>query len=153
MFNKGGEQIFRELNHARRESVRKKKRADGAARQRREHIRNGDFSKASKPGDSRQPLRLDFNPKGRGGQGELKKKRARGTKSKNSCTRSKDGCREGCIQFRNESVVHPRPKLINKRPKALSCGTIRYILSNKSEQDKYQFSRPIYIGLSEKRLR
>ena len=120
MFNKGGEQIFRELNHARRESVRKKKRADGAARQRREHIRNGDLSKASKPGDGREPLRLDLNPKGRGGKGELKESEHGALSRKILALGRKMGAGKVAIQLRNEGDVHPRPKHKKKRPKTLS---------------------------------
>ena len=139
-FNKRGEQIVRELNRARRESDRKKERADGAARQRREYIRNGELSKAFKPGDGRYPFWLDFKPKGRRGKGEFVLNEHKALIQRIFALGQKMGAGKIAIQLRNEGVVHPRPKHKKKKPKPLSPGTIRYYLSNRSVLGEYQFS-------------
>ena len=125
-FNKRGEQIIRELNRARRESDRKKQRADSAARQRREHIRNGELSQAFKPGDGRSPFWVDFFPKARGGKGEFKLNDHKWLIQRIFELGRTMGAGKIAIQLRNEGVVHPRPRNKKKKPKPLSPGTVRY---------------------------
>ena len=139
-FNKRGEQIVRELNRARRESDRKKERADGAARQRREYIRNGEFSKGFRPGDGRSPFWVDFFPKARGGNGEFKLNDHKWLIQRIFELGRTMGAGKIAIQLRNEGVVHPRPRNKKKKPKPLSPGTVRYYLSNRSVLGEYEFS-------------
>ena len=139
-FNKRGEQIVRELNRARRESDRKKERADGAARQRREYVRNGELSKAFKPGDGRSPFWVDFFPKAKGGNGEFKLNDHKWLIQRIFELGRTMGAGKIAIQLRNEGVVHPRPRDKKKKPKPLSPGTVRYYLSNRSVLGEYEFS-------------
>ena len=139
-FNERGKEIIDELLRARDESDRKKERADGAARERREHIRNGELSKAFKPGDGRYPFWLDFFPTARGGKGEFKPNKHEWLIKRIFELGRTMGAGKIAIQLRNEGVVHPRPRDKKKKPKPLSPGTVRYYLSNRSVLGEYEFS-------------
>lgn len=75
--NKGGQEIVRELERARRESERKRERCLGAVDDKWEAIREGNLSKAFKPrGKSKSaksfPFWLEFYPKENDGRGAFK---------------------------------------------------------------------------------
>ena len=140
-FNRGGEEIVRELQRARRESERKRERRLGAVDKKYEAIREGNLNTAFKPrGKSKTarsfPFWVDLDPKGNDGRGKFVFNEHYPLIARIwELARTMGGARIAEVLM-DEGFKSPYPR--KGKPKFLSDEVVRNILRRRSAMGEFQ---------------
>jgi DNA invertase Pin-like site-specific DNA recombinase len=140
-FNRGGEEIVRELQRARRESERKRERRRGAVDKKYEAIREGNLNAAFKPrGKSKSaksfPFWVELNPKANDGRGVFEFNEHYPLIARIwELARTMGGARIAEVLM-EEGYTSPHPRKGKK--KALSDEVVRNILRRRSAVGEFQ---------------
>lgn len=139
--NKGGQEIVRELERARRESERKRERRLGAVDDKWDAIREGNLSKAFKPrGKSKSakdyPFWLEFHPEERDGRGVFKPNEHWPLIVRIwELARTMGGARIAQV-LKEEGFKSPYPR--KGKEKFLSPEVVRFLLKNRTVVGEFQ---------------
>lgn len=139
--NKGGQEIVRELDRARRESERKRERRLGAVDEKWEAIREGNLSKAFKPrGKSKSakdyPFWLEFHAQERDGRGVFKPNEHWPLIVRIwELARTMGGARIAQV-LKDEGFKSPYPR--KGKEKFLSPEVVRFLLKNRTVVGEFQ---------------
>ena len=147
-FNRGGEEIVRELQRARRESERKRERRLGAVDKKYEAIREGNLNEAFKPrGKSKTarsfPFWVDLDPKGNDGRGEFVFNEHYPLIARIwELARTMGGARIAEVLM-DEGFKSPYPR--KGKPKFLSDEVVRNILRRRSAMGEFQPTKMVFL--------